>query len=476
MQGRFIPAVPAALSPCIIQCSTFAAIRAGTSLSVLLNCIGGGTRAVAAVSRPVPLAMPLPSLAAAPQLLDLRRLYSSSSCPAPLHPKRLPCLPAAAAASQLVSLRSFCGSGSQCRGSRSSSGDRGQVLPWLQPAAVAPGLHHSVQHAAAATWPLRWQQQSRQHTFLPSAWRHGLHSSSSSQVALGVVEKLHDELPVVLPADGRSRHFWEVSVGPACHSGRADAGFGARREAGFNLRLAFTARDPTLREDLSLRSNAFSVQPCAVHSCFVRMLLVLHARPLSGSPAFRCSFCPCTWDSWWGPDLAGRHGAARCTKRHCSSKATALTWPCAPQASRCWSSGRTTWCWRRGRPQTCWACTPGTSTSLPRTWASGSAPCWRPVAVSLLRNKGRAALGPQHTVHRPLCCGPQQAEAARALPACMPWPCAGSAQPTRPARPTRAGAILLRTDVCKAVIYHDRAVLFPCRCVFLMFTGCSKCK
>ncbi|KAL4424906.1 hypothetical protein ABPG77_002129, partial [Micractinium sp. CCAP 211/92] len=29
-------------------------------------------------------------------------------------------------------------------------------------------------------------------------------------VALGVVEKLHDELPVVLPADGRSRHFWEV--------------------------------------------------------------------------------------------------------------------------------------------------------------------------------------------------------------------------------------------------------------------------
>ena len=27
----------------------------------------------------------------------------------------------------------------------------------------------------------------------------------------------------------------------------------------------------------------------------------------------------------------------------------------------------------------------------------------------------------------------------------------------------RSGAILMRTDVCKAIVYHDRAVLFPAR-------------
>ena len=27
----------------------------------------------------------------------------------------------------------------------------------------------------------------------------------------------------------------------------------------------------------------------------------------------------------------------------------------------------------------------------------------------------------------------------------------------------RSGAILMRTDVCKAIVYHDKAVLFPAR-------------
>lgn len=43
-------------------------------------------------------------------------------------------------------------------------------------------------------------------------------------------------------------------------------------------------------------------------------------------------------------------------------------------------------------------------------------------------------------------------------------PCSSCATPARRAHSVPAGAILFRTDVCKAVIYHDRAVLFPCRC------------
>lgn len=34
--------------------------------------------------------------------------------------------------------------------------------------------------------------------------------TSSLQAVLGVVDKLHEELPVVLPSEGHSRHFWEV--------------------------------------------------------------------------------------------------------------------------------------------------------------------------------------------------------------------------------------------------------------------------
>lgn len=39
----------------------------------------------------------------------------------------------------------------------------------------------------------------------------GFGSSASRHAALGVVDKLHEEVAMVIPADGRSRHFWEVS-------------------------------------------------------------------------------------------------------------------------------------------------------------------------------------------------------------------------------------------------------------------------
>ena len=166
MRGPFAAAAPAALLPCMLHCSTGAAIRAGASLSVLLGCTAGGATtaavAAAAASRLLPstVSRALQSLAAAQHLLNLRSLHSNSSCPAPLQRRRPPCLPGAAAAQQLVSLRGFYNVGSQSSGCRSSSSTGGgsSASPVWHPAA-APTLTslcnaHRSTHAAAGTWLL----------------------------------------------------------------------------------------------------------------------------------------------------------------------------------------------------------------------------------------------------------------------------------------------------------------------------------
>jgi hypothetical protein len=55
------------------------------------------------------------------------------------------------------------------------------------------------------------------------------HAGGARQHALGVVEKLHDEVSIVVPTEGRSRHFWEVSRRLA--AGSVALGLAARAQA-----------------------------------------------------------------------------------------------------------------------------------------------------------------------------------------------------------------------------------------------------
>lgn len=232
--GSFAPAALAALLPSMLHCSVAVAVRAGASLSVLLSCAGSGG-AVAPALGATCLSLPAvarPGLAAAHQVLNLRSLHCSSSVATALQHTLLA---ATSVAQQMVSLHVFCRGSSQSSGSRRSSGIA-SAAPWClypaaTPALVSLRIADRSMHAAARGWRLQRPQLWQRHA------QRGLHVSSSC-LALGVVDKLHDELPVVLPADGRSRHFWEVrGRQEACHATCCSVGLWVSAPCGLHTAL-----------------------------------------------------------------------------------------------------------------------------------------------------------------------------------------------------------------------------------------------
>lgn len=169
----------------------------------------------------------------------------------------------------------------------------------------------------------------------------GFRGGGAAAAALGVVDKLHEEAAVILPADGRSsRHFWEV----------------------------------------------------------------LEFSPDGG-----------VVETWKTPDVLGLVGTRR--------------------ASRCAREG----------------------VHNRRRWAAPMVISARPIGAVGQGRRARAS--PPARVHRFVALPPQHPRDVYLFASDV-------GQGQRAMLAARSGAILFRTDVCKAAVYSDRAVLFPCRWVF----------